>query len=133
MYISSHTSYVTANLFKGLINVIVWKILWSILGVMLLKFAVSPEVSSWDNFFTTALVNICIGFSMLFVPFATKSLIGDGLTGAATALATLPTTSYAKGIKSTVMNQGQKRVEQVKQNFKRDQHSGRTINNSKEN
>ncbi|MCB0308576.1 MAG: type IV secretion system protein [Bdellovibrionales bacterium] len=138
MYISPHTSYVTHNLFKGLINVVIWKILWSILGVMLLKFAVSPEVSSWDNFFTTALVNICIGLSMLFVPLAAKSLVGNGLTGAATALAMLPTAALSKQIKSTAINQGQKRFEQLRQLASRNQQirreplRGRT-NHNKEN
>ena len=60
MYISGRTAFVTSNLYKGLINVVTWKILWSILGVMLLKLATSPAVGDWDNFLTSILVNLCI-------------------------------------------------------------------------
>lgn len=110
MYVSRQTSFVTANLYRGLINVVTWKILWSILGVMLLKLATAPEVGNWDNFLTAILVNLCIGVSMLFVPFAAKSLLGDGMSSAASALATMPTAATGNIIKQFVNSQSKKAV-----------------------
>ncbi|MCI5072648.1 hypothetical protein MRY82_06900 [bacterium] len=104
MYVSRYTSFITASLFKGLIQVTIWKVLWSILGVMLLKFAVSPEVQSWDNFFTTALVNLCIGLSMIFVPIATNSLISSGLQSVATGVSAMPVISAGHKFKQNLMS-----------------------------
>ncbi|MDB9787163.1 hypothetical protein OAB57_03580 [Bacteriovoracaceae bacterium] len=108
MYVSKKTSFVTSNLYKGLINVIVWKVLWSILGVLLLKLATNPSVQNWDNFLTSILVNLCIGLSMLFIPFTTKSLINDGMSSAATALAAGPTIATGTAIKGVLKSQGKR-------------------------
>jgi len=106
LYISLSTSYVTSNLYKGLINVMTWKILWSILAVMLLKLASSPEAVDWDNFLSAIMINLCIGISMLFIPFAAKSLIGDGMSSAASALAAVPLATTGSFIKSFAMKRG---------------------------
>jgi hypothetical protein len=108
MYISGRTAFVTSNLYKGLINVVTWKILWSILGVMLLKLATSPSVGDWDNFLTSILVNLCIGLSMLFIPFTTKSLINDGMSSAASALAAAPTLATGKVVTEFSKKQGRR-------------------------
>lgn len=110
MYVSKSTAFVTSNLYKGLINVVVWKILWSILGVMLLKLATSPAVDNWDNFLTTILVNLCIGLSMLFIPFTTKSLISDGMASAASALAAAPTYATGKVVSEVAKRQGKRAI-----------------------
>lgn len=112
MYISRTTSFVTSNLYKGLINVMVWKVLWSILAIMLLKLATSPQVGGWDNFLTSILINLCIGVSMLFIPFATKSLINDGMSGAASALAAVPTAATGAFIKSMAVKNGKNLIHQ---------------------
>jgi len=106
LYISPSTSYVTSNLYKGLINVMTWKILWSILAVMLLKLASSPEAVDWDNFLSAIMINLCIGLCMLFIPFATKSLIGDGMSSAASALAAVPLATTGKFIKNFAVKKG---------------------------
>ena len=106
MYVSNTTSFVTSNLYKGLINVVVWKVLWSILAIMLLKLATAPQAGGWDNFLTAILINLCIGVSMLFIPFATKSLINDGMSSAASALAAVPTAATGAFIKSMAVKSG---------------------------
>lgn len=113
MYISKRTSFVTSNLYKGLINVISWKILWSILAVMLLKMATSPEVGNWDSFLTTILVNLCIGLSMLFIPLTTKSLISDGMESAATGLAAAPLLATGKAVKEVSKRQAKRMSGQI--------------------
>ena len=90
MHVSEKTSFVTANLYKGLINVVTWKVFWSILAILLLKMATAPESADFENFVTSILMNLCIGFCMLFVPMATRSLISDGLSTAASTLAAIP-------------------------------------------
>lgn len=112
MYISRSTSFVTSNLYKGLINVMVWKVLWSILAIMLLKLATAPQVGNWDNFLTSILINLCIGVSMLFIPFATKSLINDGMSGAASALAAVPTAATGAFVKSMAVKNGKNLINQ---------------------
>ncbi len=101
MYVSRHTAYVTSSLYKGLIQVVVWKVLWSILGVLLLKLAVQPEVSGLEDYLMSIVVNLCIGVSMLFIPIATRSLISDGMNSVASSLAVLPAVAAAGAIKVT--------------------------------
>jgi hypothetical protein len=106
MYVSRSTSFVTTNLYKGLINVVVWKVLWSILAVMLLKLATAPQSGGWDNFLTAILINLCIGISMLFIPFAAKSLLTDGMASAASALAAVPTAATGALVKGLAVKHG---------------------------
>jgi hypothetical protein len=111
MYISEKTSFVTVNLFKGVINVATWKVMWSILGVLLLKLMTTPQMGGADNFLTSAVVNICVGLSMLFVPFATKSLIGDGMSSMANVAAGFSSGLIAKLTYAKVMELGKKSVQ----------------------
>jgi hypothetical protein len=99
MFVSRHTAFVTASLYKGLIQVVVWKILWSILGVLLLKLATQPDVSGMEDYLMAIVMNLCIGVSMLFIPIATKSLISDGMSSMANTFAMAPTMAAAGSIK----------------------------------
>lgn len=99
MYLSRHTSSVTISLYKGLIQVVVWKIFWSILGVLLLKLAIQPQVSGFEDYLMAIVVNLCIGVSMLFIPVATRSLISDGMSSFAGTLAAVPALAAGGAIK----------------------------------
>ncbi len=110
MYVSEKTAFVTGNLFKGLINVATWKVLWSILAVLLLKLMTTPQVGGMDNFLSSAIVNLCVGISMLFVPFATKSLIGDGMSSMASMAAGFSTGLIAKLTYGKVIEMGKRAV-----------------------
>ena len=103
MYISSATEHVTKSLYTGLLQVMSWKILYSILGVLLLKLAMNPQVTGMEDYLMSIIVNLCIGVSMLFIPFATKSLINDGLQSAASALASVPTMAAGVAIKAAAL------------------------------
>lgn len=100
-FVSPHTSFVTKSLYKGLVQVVLWKILWSILGVLLLKLAEQPQVTGLEDYLTTIVVNLCIGVSMLFIPLATKSLISDGMNSVANTLAMAPAVAAAGAMKIT--------------------------------
>lgn len=90
-YISEKTAYVTASLYKGLINVVLWKIVASVLGVLMLKLLTSNQVGQdWATSFSFIAINLCVGLSLLFVPMTTKSLLGDGLSTLASGLSAAP-------------------------------------------
>ncbi len=102
-YIPENTASISKNLYKGLFTVISWKIMWSILGVMLLKLAVQPTTENSDNIITTSIINLCIALSILLVPLFTKSHIGDGISSFASGIATVPGMA-ALGVGKTVMS-----------------------------
>ncbi len=99
MFVSPQTSFVTGSLYKGLIQVVIWKVLWSILGVLLLKLAMQPDVSGMEDYLMSIILNLCIGICMLFIPIATKSLINDGMSGAAETIAMASTIAGAGAVK----------------------------------
>ena len=90
-YIPKATANITANLYKGLVKVTIWRILWTLLGVLFLKTLMAPHVGGAGDYVLSIVVNLCIGLSMLFIPFMARSLINDGLESAASAFALAPT------------------------------------------
>ena len=84
-YVPESTAHITRNLYMGLLTVSSWKILWCLLGTLLLKLTTVPETQDWDSFIMQSLTNVCIGLSMLGIPFFTRSLLGDGLIGIASS------------------------------------------------
>ncbi len=89
-YVPEQTAGVCKNLYKGLLTVISWKILWSVLGVLLLKLAVQRTTANSDDIITTAIINLCIGLSIMLVPLFSKSLLGDGLSSFTSSIAAVP-------------------------------------------
>lgn len=89
-YVSPVTAGIVGNLYRGLVSVATWKILWTLLGSLLLKLAITPKEAGVDIIFLSMVMNLLIGVSMLLIPLFTKSLIGDGLQSASAALATAP-------------------------------------------
>lgn len=108
MYVSRHTAHVTTSLYKGLVQVVIWKILWSILGVLLLKLAIQPEFTGMEDYIMSIVVNLCIGFSMLFIPIASRSLISDGMSSVASSLAAVPAVAAGGAIKMAAAKYGGK-------------------------
>lgn len=108
MYVSRHTERVTVSLYKGLVQVVIWKILWSILGVLLLKLAMQPEVTGLEDYIMSIVVNLCIGFSMLFIPIATRSLVSDGMSSVASTLAAVPAIAAGGAVKVAAAKYGTK-------------------------
>ncbi len=90
-YVHEKSAFVTASLYKGLINVILWKVVAAILGVLMLKLITSNQAGAdWTSSFSFVAINLCVGLSLLFVPLTTKSLISDGMTQVASGLAAAP-------------------------------------------
>lgn len=120
-YIPEASASICKNLYKGLLTVISWKILWSILSVLLLKLVTEQTTVNSDNAITTAIINLSIGLSILFIPFFSKSLLGDGLTSVASGIAGVAGGTALKAGKG-VLKKGAKRsyqgVKNRYQNFR---------------
>ena len=101
------TMHVPKNLFKGIVTVMVWKVLWSILGMIIFAFVTNP-VHDWENFFVTVTINVAIGLSMLAIPLFTRSLINDGLEGMASSVMGATTIPLARGIARTILRQARR-------------------------
>jgi len=101
-YIPEQTANICKNLYKGLLTVITWKCVYSILGVLLLKLAVEKTTEDSENLITTAVINLCIAMSILLVPFFTRSLIGDGVAGFASGVAGAAGMGAIRVLKQTV-------------------------------
>lgn len=82
-YVNDRTKNITASMYSSIIQIQVWKILWSILGLMLLKISLASDFGSGDSFLMTVALNLAIAVLMLFIPFATSSLLKNGLSDAA--------------------------------------------------
>ncbi len=89
-YVLPVTSRVTRALYSGLFSVGVWKILWSILGTLLLRLASDPKMADSENFVQGVTLNLTVGIAMILVPFLTKSLLSDGFVGIATQMEQRP-------------------------------------------
>lgn len=107
-YVPPVTSGIVGNLYRGLVSVATWKILWTLLGSLLLKLAITPKNAGIDNVFLSMVMNLLIGVSMLLIPLFTKSLIGDGLQSASAALATAPGLMATKALTLATKTVGKK-------------------------
>lgn len=96
-FIPNNTQHIVSNVYKGIINVAVWKVLWSIMANILFKVVQSP-MNDWGNFLMGALINLSIGFSMLFIPVFTRSLLNSGLEGIGSAAMTKAAMPVAQGL-----------------------------------
>lgn len=77
-YIFPKTSYITGNLFKGLIEVASWKIIWAILSAMLTSLTFGNIYQTDGHYVTLIVLNFVISIAMLMTPVIVKSLVGEG-------------------------------------------------------
>ena len=125
-FIPTSTQNIAKNVYRGIITVAVWRILWSIMANILFEVVRSP-MNDWSNFFMAAMVNLCIGISMLLVPLFARSLLSDGLADVASsamAVGTVPAGMAARGLRK-IAARPLRRVKgsikkQIKRSFKSD-------------
>lgn len=77
------TSRITANLFRGMVEVASWKIVWAILGAMLTALSVGTNYRSESDYLILMVMNFVIAISMLKTPSVVSSLVGSGFTSMA--------------------------------------------------
>jgi hypothetical protein len=73
------TSQITKNLFKGMIEVACWKIVWAILGAMLAALSFGDAYRAEGSYLTLIVMNFVIAIAMLMTPMMVRSLVGNGL------------------------------------------------------
>lgn len=80
------TQQVTKNLFKGMIEVACWKIVWAILGAMLAALSFGDAYKTEGSYIVLIVMNFIIALGMLMTPMMVKSLVGGGLQGMSSSL-----------------------------------------------
>lgn len=73
------TQQITKNLFKGMIEVACWKIVWAILGAMLAALSFGEMYRTEGSYLVIIVMNFVIAVAMLLTPMMVKSLVGGGL------------------------------------------------------
>jgi len=73
------TSQITKNLFKGMIEVASWKIVWAILGAMLAALSFGDMYRSEGSYVELIVMNFVIAIAMLATPMLVRSLVNGGL------------------------------------------------------
>jgi hypothetical protein len=106
LYVLPATAGATSALFKSLIHVCAWKILWCVLCSLMWSFALSDinKPDSSVNFLTAILVNLMLAISVLMVPKVTSGFLSGGISG------------VADGIGNTLMNAASLTPSSVAQN-----------------
>ena len=74
------------NLFRGMIEVASWKIVWAILGVMLSALSFGDAYRIEGNYLTLMVMNFVIAISMLMTPLLVKSLVSQGIQSVSNSL-----------------------------------------------
>ena len=85
LYVLPSTAGATNALFKSLIQVCTWKILWCVICCLLWSFAFSdinkPEADV--SFLTAIIVNLMLMLSVLMIPKMTSAFLSGGIAGVA--------------------------------------------------
>lgn len=91
------TSQITKNLFKGMIEVACWKIVWAILGAMLAALSFGDAYRVEGNYLTLIVMNLVIAIAMLMTPMMVKSLVGSGLQSMSSSIGAATVAAMAAG------------------------------------
>ena len=94
-YVFPQTAYVTKNLFKGLIEVASWKIIWAILSAMLAALAHGNMYATEGSYLALIVLNFVISIAMLMTPLVMKSIVGEGAQALAGTLGAASIASMA--------------------------------------
>lgn len=104
------TQQITKNLFKGMIEVACWKIVWAILGAMLAALSFGDAYRAEGSYLVLIVMNFVIAIAMLMTPSIVKSLVGGGMQtmssafGAASVAAMAAAPAKAATMASTSRN-----------------------------
>jgi hypothetical protein len=91
-YIPESTAKIAKGLYASLCTVMVWKVLWSVLGIILLKLTVNAPIAEGDDYNAVLLIviNLFIGTSMLVIPITTKAFMSGDFSAYSAGLAAVP-------------------------------------------
>ena len=91
------TSQITKNLFKGMIEVACWKIVWAILGAMLAALSFGDAYRAEGAYLTLIVMNFVIAIAMLMTPMMVRSLVGSGLQSMSSNIGATSVAAMAAG------------------------------------
>lgn len=92
----SETANITSNLFRGMIEIACWKIVWAILGVMLASLSFGQMYMVEGSYVTVIVMNAVIAIAMLATPLFVRSLVGSGAQALSPMLGTSAVASLLK-------------------------------------
>ena len=80
------TSQITVNLFKSMFEVASWKVVWSVLSVMLKALPFGTWYAMEGSYLTIVVLNFVIAICMVGTPLVVRSLVGSGFSSMASGL-----------------------------------------------
>lgn len=82
LFILPVTAGATAKLYRSMVEVCCWKILWSVLSALLWSFAVSDvnQPEAGIDFLTAIILNLMLAYSVVMTPKITASFLGAGIS-----------------------------------------------------
>lgn len=111
LFIFPLTSNATKMLFKSMVEVCAWKIIWTCLTALLWSMALSDINKPGANvsFLTVILINIMLVLSVVIAPKITSAFLGAGISGVANGFgdAILKTTQMTP---QGMINQGKRKL-----------------------
>ncbi|MBK9324494.1 MAG: hypothetical protein IPM97_16360 [Bdellovibrionaceae bacterium] len=85
-YIFPSTARITVNLYKGLIEVACWKIIWAILSAMLKSVSFGFIYENEQAYLPLVAMNFIIAIALLYTPKVLQSLTGEGINSTARSI-----------------------------------------------
>jgi hypothetical protein len=76
----------TLNLFRSMIEIASWKVVWAVLSAMLTALPFGNAYMADGNYLTVIVLNFVIALCMLGTPLVVHALVGSGLSGMTGAL-----------------------------------------------
>ncbi len=89
------TQQITKNLFKGMIEVACWKIVWAILGAMLAALSFGDAYRAEGSYLVLIVMNFIIALAMLMTPMMVKSIVGSGVQSMSSSLGAVSVAAMA--------------------------------------
>lgn len=80
------TSQITVNLFKSMFEIASWKVVWSVLSVILKALPFGTWYAMEGNYLTIVVLNFVVAICMVGTPLVIRSLVGSGFTSMASGL-----------------------------------------------
>jgi hypothetical protein len=87
-YVFPKTAPITGNLFRGLIEVASWKILWALMSAMLASLSFGSIYQTQGSYVTLIVMNFVIAIALLFTPMIVHSMVGQGVHATAQSIGT---------------------------------------------
>jgi hypothetical protein len=77
---------ITVGLFKSLIEVASWPIVWAVLSVMLKSLPYGRSAAADSGYLTLIVLNFVIAIALVLTPFLVKGIVGSAFTAVASSL-----------------------------------------------